>query len=142
MIRTLLTVVGILLLVVFGSRAAAQARDMRLAGATHRSVLAVGTNIMSALGFGKANTAKMYEATPILENIPSQIQTAAPLAVPATGDNSSQKAIQPTPSTSQTNASNGQHKAVGTVNNVATKTQQTVSNISKSSSDDFTNLWP
>lgn len=136
--RTCLTVVGIFLLVLFGSRAAAQAQNMRLAGANHRSIFAIGTDIMSILGFGKADSVTIFEPRPISTNVPPQIQTATPITTAASGSNGGQSTLQSSTNTTQSKSSKGLHKAVGTV----TKTQQTVSNIAKNTSNDFTNLWP
>jgi hypothetical protein len=141
--RTFLTVVGILLLVIFGSRAAAQARNMKLAGATHKSVFAVGTDIMNVLGFGKTTHVVNFEPKPIYSHVPAKIQTAAPIASSTTDTTSSkQTAPQSTSTDATTNTNNGLHKATGTVNNTTSKTQQVVNNVTKNTSDDFTNLWP
>src|SRR4051812_21049065 len=86
--RSFLMVVGILLLVIFGSRAAAQARNMKLAGATHKSVFAVGTDIMNVLGLSKTHQVVTYEPQPITSRVPAQIQTATPLT-PAPSSSSS-----------------------------------------------------
>jgi hypothetical protein len=144
--RTFLTVVGILLLVIFGSRAAAQARNMKLAGASHKSVFAVGTDIMNVLGFGKANPVVSYKQQPITSRLPAQIQPATPLTSSPSSSSgqtgSKQKPAEAIGSESTASANAGLHKATGTVNNVTTKTQQVVNNVTKNTTDDFTNLWP
>lgn len=144
--RTFLTVIGILLLVIFGSRAAAQARNMKLAGATHTSIFAVGTDIMNALGFGKTGSVAAYEPKPIASHVPAQIETVAPIAVSDSATSASklkkQPSLQTTTSGATGRANNGLGKANGTVNNLPTKTQQVVNNVTKNTTDDFTNLWP
>jgi hypothetical protein len=145
--RTALTVVGILLLVVFGSRAAAQARNMKLAGANHKSVFAVGTDIMNILGFGKTQTVKFYEAKPLAYNLPSQIHTATTIATTdetstgITGGNTSQSPVN-SAGNAQSQTNNGLHKAAVTVNGVTDNAQQVVNNVTKNNSNDFLSLWP
>jgi hypothetical protein len=145
-LRTFLTVVGILLLVIFGSRAVAQARNMKLAGATHKSVFAVGTDIMNVLGFGKADRVVTYGPKPISGHVPAQIQTVTPITSPTSttpaSTNKRQAPTQSSASGAATKANNGLSKANGTVNNLTAKTQQVVNNVTKNTTNDFTNLWP
>jgi hypothetical protein len=141
--RTFLTVVGILLLVIFGSRAAAQARNMKLAGATHKSVFAVGTDIMNVLGFGKTKQVMNFEPKTISSHVPAKIQTATPIASSSSDTPNTQQTSPHSTSTGEaTNTNNGLHKSTGTANTATVKTQQVVNNVTKNTSDDFTNLWP
>jgi hypothetical protein len=137
-------IVGILLLVIFGSHAAAQARNMKLAGASHKSIFAVGTDIMSVLGFSKTDPVVRHEPQPISSHVPAEIGTATPIgASPATSDNTDNKQVVGSTETgAAVKANGGQHKATGTVNNVTDKTQQVVNNVTKNTTNDFTNLWP
>jgi hypothetical protein len=150
--RTVLTVVGILLLVIFGGRAVAQARNMKIAGGNHKNVFAVGTNILSVLGFEKTQPVRFYEPRPISFKLPSQIQPVAPI----TTTNTSQSNISDTASSGRNGqgstqsvsnkqtktTNNGLSKTVDTVNNVTGNTQQVVNNITKNTSNDFISLWP
>ncbi len=144
--RSALTVIGILLLVIFGSRAAAQARNMKLAGATHKSVFAVGTDILNVLGLSEKGIAPVSAPRPLASHLPAQIQAVTPVAqtpaAPAATETASiQTAVQNSTTTSGTNPTIKEKpgKATGAVNG---KSKQLVNNSGKHNSDDFANLWP
>lgn len=142
-LRTVLTVVGILLLVIFGSRAAAQARNMKLAGATHKSILGISPDILSVLGIGTAERqVALYQPRPIAADLPAQISQATPVSYTA----SPQATTTPQPSAVQnanpdaaSTTNKGLRKATGTVN----KTVNGLTNaLTRNTSNDFTDLWP
>jgi hypothetical protein len=61
-LRIVLTVLGFALLIIFGSRAARQADDMKLAGATHHSLFAAANSLHAVLAVG----------SPVFTNIVAQ----------------------------------------------------------------------
>lgn len=145
--RTALTVLGILLLVIFGSRAAAQARNMKLAGATYKSVFAVGTDILSTLGLNKAEAKVSAQPKQLANHVPAQIQTATPIAssaAPAASGvtTTSQPATLTVPAAAVTTSTSSSSSKSAAHGHASTKAQQAVSKASKHNSDDFANLWP
>jgi hypothetical protein len=79
-LRNVLTAVGLLLLIVFGIRAASQARDMQLAGSMRPSIFAVSSPLQLAMNLGFA-AEQMLTSEPAPSPAPKTIPT--PLATPS-----------------------------------------------------------
>jgi heme/copper-type cytochrome/quinol oxidase subunit 2 len=157
-IRNILTVIGLLLLVVFGARAAAQARDMRLAGSIRPNLFIISSPIQLVVTMGHFAAERVFTlkaAAPVDGTATTALQTTTSQQPNGDQDTSlTATGLDRARSVSSTASSlnegvrvtpNGKKVLPASVNQTLKNTQSTVNNVTKSVDDtknQFVRLLP
>lgn len=145
-LRVSLLVLGLVLLIVFGVRAAGGARDMKLAGALQHRIESAKDNMLGFLGFTQTPIAapekpQTRNAEPATNTAASaNAQPAVPTVSPSPKAND--KAVEAL-NKAKTNASaTASDKAKSTLNKTTNTVNNSVTKITEDAGNEFTRIWP